>query len=299
MKKVFILANPSSGKKEAEKYAKKVEKQYKEQNWQTTLQFTQEKADISCFAKTACTEKYDTLIALGGDGTISELINAFKEEKTKPKVGIIPTGTVNNVARGLGISTDLDQAVKQLSNSTEQVSDAGQMNDCLFISSVSAGTLPETVWEVSTEEKEKLGPLAYFIEGLKSLNKQKGYSIELEFDGQKPIEFDIALLIIGVSSSILGINSFFEDAQYNDGKLHLFCLKQEKLGEKIMTFSRVLTNNEITNKEDAAFSATFSEATIRLKKDDLHVALDGEKGPSFPLTIKVIPNFVTFLVANN
>jgi len=299
MKKVFILANPSSGKKEAEKYAKQVEEQYKEQNWQTTLQFTQEKADIKRFTKIACKEKYDTLIALGGDGTISELINALKGEKNKPKVGIIPTGTVNNVAQGLGIATDLEQAVKQLSDSTEQVSDVGEINDRLFISSVSAGTIPETAWEVSAEEKEKLGPLAYFVEGLKSLNKQEDYSVELKFDDQEPIELDLTLLIIGVSSSILGIDSFFEDARYNDGKLHLFCLKQGKLSEKFMTFSRVLTNNEITNNDDIAFATTFREVTIRLKKDDLHVALDGEKGPSFPLTIKVIPDFVTFLLANN
>lgn len=293
---MFILANPSSGKKQAEEYAKRTQKLYEENDWDTTIKLTQEKEDISRFTKEACEKEFDILIVLGGDGTVSELVNTLKNMKHKPTIGIIPTGTVNNIAQGLKINSNLDQAVNELVNGSKKPVDIGEINGQFFVSSISAGAIPETVWEVSTEQKEKLGPLAYFIEGLKSLNDNQPYSVEMILDDREPIEIDLSLLVIGVSNSIFGIDYFFDDASYDDKKLHLFCVKQTTLGKQFVTFSRVLTNNEVTSEDNIAFSTTFEQATFQLKQGKTNVALDGEKGPTFPLSVKIHPHFTTFLV---
>lgn len=294
MEKVFILANPSSGKKEAEEYAKIAEKTYKEEGIDAIYQLTEKEEDISHLAKMACDERYHTLIILGGDGTVSQAVDAMKDKENKPTIGIIPTGTVNNIARALGISVNLDQAVSDLINGREKTVDAGEVNDRLFLTSVSAGTIPETIWEVPEEQKENYGSFAYLLEGLKALNNEESYTLELEVDGEKQT-MDLSLLLIGVSNTIFGISRFFDHAHFDDGKLHLFGLKESTFGEKMTTFSRLLTNEEMLEEEGTAFVLPFEKANIRLKSGETHVALDGDKGPTFPLSVRVLPKFVTFL----
>lgn len=298
MKKVYIIANPSSGKKKAEEYAEITKNLFEENGQSAKVKLTRKKEDISSFATEACEANYDTVIIMGGDGTVSELIHSLKDKQNKPKIGIIPTGTVNNIARGLGIDTNLDKAVEALINSVEKVIDVGKINDQLFLSSVSAGSIPENVWEVTDEQKEKYGPIAYLIEGMKSLNNKEVYSFEIEIDGEKQ-DIDLTLLIIGISNSVLGITNFFNTATYDDGKLHMFGLKKTSISEKIFAFSTLFSAQDKFDKEDDfAFVLSFKKAIIRLKNKEAYVALDGEKGPSFPVKIEVLPSFVSFLVPN-
>lgn len=296
MKKVYIIANPSSGKKQAEEYSEIAQNLFEEKGQPAKVKLTQKKEDISSFAAEACDANYDTIIIMGGDGTVSELIHSLKDKQNKPNIGIIPTGTVNNIARGLGIDTNLNRAVEGLVNSVEKVIDVGRINDQLFLSSVSAGSIPENVWEVTDEQKEKYGPIAYLIEGMKSLNNKEVYSFEIEIDGEKQ-DIDLTLLIIGVSNSVLGISNFFNTATYDDGKLHMFGLKKTSISEKIFAFSTLFsTQDKFDEKDDFAFVLNFKKAIIRLKNKEAHVALDGEKGPSFPLTVEVLPSTITVLV---
>lgn len=295
MKDVWIVANPSSGKKQAKEYATIAQKMFEDNNLEVEVRLTEKKEDISQFSKEACKENIDILIVMGGDGTVSELINGMDKEEHKPKVGIIPTGTVNNIAKGIGISSNLNQAVYDLLNTQEKTVDVGKINDRLFLSSVSAGSIPETVWEVSDDLKEKYGPVAYFMEGMKSINNEETYSFEIKVDGEKR-NADLSLLLVGVSNSIVGIQNFFNQATYNDGKLHMFGLKNTSFGEKVTAFSKMLSDEASFMEKDIAFTLDFKKAEISLKEKKINVALDGEKGPEFPILIEVLPDFVQFLV---
>lgn len=298
MKDIMIIANPSSGKKQAEEYAMRAKYLFEDNQRQADVRITECEEDIEKYVKEACKEKYDTVILLGGDGTVSKSGESLKDEKYRPKIGIIPTGTINNIARGLGISTNIDQAVEDLVNCKEQVTDVGMINDRLFLSSISAGSIPETVWEVSKDQKEKLGPLAYFIEGFKSLREEENYSIDMSLDGKK-MKFDLTLLVIGLSNSVAGIPNFFNEAAYDDGYLYLFGLKESTLGEKISVMTSLLNDNEtLSDENNKGFVIPFKEGSFK-SDHNLNVALDGEKGPCFPFDIKILPAFLTFLVPVN
>ncbi|WP_208559915.1 diacylglycerol/lipid kinase family protein [Marinilactibacillus kalidii] len=295
MKEVMIIANPSSGKKMAEEYAIKAQSVFKEQGKDAVIKITEKEADIGTFAREACEEKYEIIVILGGDGTVSGLGDALKEETYRPKIGIIPAGTVNNIARGLGINTNVQQAIEDLGNSVDKKADAGLINDRLFLSSISAGSIPETVWEVSKESKEHFGSLAYFFEGIRSLREEEPFEVTITLDGSEKT-FELSLLLIGLSNSVAGIPNFFKDADYADGKLYLFGLKQSTLGEKISVMTSLFTEDDsLEDEKNTGFVATFKDGHFE-SADGSHVALDGEKGPAFPFDIKVLPSFFTFLV---
>lgn len=296
MKDCIIIANPSSGKKEAKEYAKQAKAFLEKNNKKANIKYTTKKSDISTFAKRASDEHYHTIIVMGGDGTVTELVNGLKEQEHKPVIGIIPTGTVNNIARSLGYFPNPEEAIEQLVEADERKIDVGRINNQLFLSSASAGSIPETVWEVSDEQKEKYGPAAYFFSGIQSLRDEGFYKMTIDLDGEKR-QVDLSLLLIGVSHSIIGIPNFFDHASYDDGKLHLFGLKKTTIGEKIAVLPSLFLNNEEFNEsQDYAFTASFKKATISVEENPAYLAVDGEKGPKFPIEIEVYPRYLRFLV---
>ncbi|WP_423189385.1 diacylglycerol/lipid kinase family protein [Alkalibacterium sp. f15] len=296
MKNILILVNPSSGKKNSGDVAQIAEETFMARGWHCVTRITKQKSDIGKYTTEACAEKIDHLIIMGGDGTVSEALNALNGLSYRPIIGILPTGTANNIAIGWGMSTDIYKAIDQLVYANQEKCDVGEVNGHLFLSSLSSGTLPETVWEVSEEMKKAYGPMAYFLEGIKSLKDEKPYHFELTLDGKK-FEKESTLLLIGVSHSVFGIPRFFSEANKNDGKLHLLSLDQTTLGDKMIILSKLIRNNEETGTMPSSVTiVSFEEATIDLIDDTAHVALDGEKGPDFPLNINVRSGYLTVLI---
>lgn len=293
MKKALILANPSSGKKEGKEMAFYAKEKLAAAGWDCEVKVTQEKKDISSYTTLACKEKKEYLIIIGGDGTVSEVLNALDNHDYNPAIGIIPTGTVNNIAHGFGMELPIEKAVSQLIHSKVEKCDVGSVNGHLFLSSISAGSIPETVWEVSDNMKERYGSLAYFIHGLKSLTNEETHKLIIDLDGQTETR-EVSLLLIGVSHNISGIDHFFEEASMNDGNLHLFLLDKTSLSEKVKVVSKLMSEEEQYLPPEVTIKS-FQRAHFSLKNKEAHVAMDGEKGPNFPLTVKVKPNYLSVL----
>lgn len=295
MKDAMIIANPSSGQKQAEDYAQQAKEILEANGRFATINITESGDDVVKFAQEAARETYNTIIILGGDGTVSLLASSLKDEDYRPEIAILPTGTVNNVARALNIEINLDKAIKDLPNLTPQSIDAGLVNDQVFLSLVSTGTIPESVFEVNEEEKERLGPVAYLVEGIQALNKQKSYRFSLNIDN-KVDEFELDLLLIGVSSSVVGLTNFFKDASYNDGKLHIFGLKKTTLGDRVGSIANWIFDTEkVQNNGVLTVDAKNIKIELLNKDVSTHVAVDGDKGPSFPVEISVLPNYINVL----
>lgn len=296
MKDVMIIANPSSGKRKAEEYADDMEKIFLKHERKVDIKWTEKIEDVSRFSIQASEEAYQLLVIIGGDGTVSEAANGLSNQKYRPAVGIIPAGTVNNIAKGLNIPADPTETIAQMPRFKEKKADVGRVNDRIFLSSVSAGPVPETVWEVSEEQKGKFGQAAYFMEGIKSLRDEETYAMELTID-EKKVDIDLNLLLVGVNSSIAGIPNFFDEAEVDDGKLYLFGLKRSTIGQKLTVLQALLfSNKEFNDMQDVAFTVSFKRAVFTVKNKETFTTVDGDQGPAFPIIVEILPQHFTFLV---
>lgn len=302
MDKLMIIANPSSGQGNGEDIASYIQDELEKESIESFIKVTQSEEDIYKFANEAVENEVPRVFLIGGDGTISHFMNALKDVDNKPEVAIIPTGTMNNVARSLTISVDPYQAANQLINGKPFEADMGLINGDVFTSTISAGPVPESAWQISDEEKEQFGSLAYIVGGIKSMNQNKPYEYKLEIDGNE-MEVNLDLLVIGVSNTIIGYTNFFQGASYNDHRLHLFGLKDATLLKKVFELSKLVSNNDNISDDpegkEHSFIDDFEEIKIDLVNEDTHLTVDGNKGPSFPVHIKVLPNFVTLIVPEN
>lgn len=297
MKKVLIIYNPSSGSKNSEEYASKLKYILKNKKVSTSVYETTGDDNFKSLILNSVNNNYDTIAVLGGDGTVSQIVNVLSTLNVRPTILLLPTGTKNNLAHSLGINLNIDGYLSEIEKREleRKYIDIGKVNDSYFISTVSMGSIPEMAWKTNEEHKEKYGSLGYVFDSFQVLNEEKSFDISLKTDGQEQIIKGVTLLIVGISNSVFGMKTFFEDAQIDDGYLHLYLLKEGSLFSKMSTLVKDVIHKQQDNTEEQSYNLKFKSAVIE-SKPSLSLAVDGEKGPVMPATIDILPKHLTFYV---
>jgi len=138
------------------------------------------------------------VVAIGGDGTISEVISGLMriEERARPALGIIPSGSGNDIARLTGIPTGLSRAFPVLQTGIERAFDVGTCNDRFFFSSFSVG-LDALVVAKTVEYKEHPHStgLALYVRALiyTALHNSNPIRLCIAYDGEPAQERDVML----------------------------------------------------------------------------------------------------------
>ncbi|MDO5758565.1 MAG: diacylglycerol kinase family protein [Rhodobacterales bacterium] len=96
--------------------------------------------DIAPAARRALEDKFDIIVAAGGDGTIAAVASAMQGRSTA--LGIIPLGTFNYFARSLDIPTEIPEAVRLLSDGVRRPVRIARINDRMFLNNASLGAYP-------------------------------------------------------------------------------------------------------------------------------------------------------------
>lgn len=302
MDKVLFIVNPNSGQKNGLEFVQKLQASFDQKNMLTHTYETTGNDDFKTLTKEALQKNIYTVLVLGGDGTISEYVNQIADLDIRPKIILVPLGTTNNLARALLTELDEDKLFRKLESFklTEKQIDVGKMNERYFISTVSVGSIPEIAWKAEDDIKEKFGPFGYIIQGLDTLANQESFDVSMVIDGKEEDYSDVFLLVIGLSNSIFGIPTFFSEAAIDDGKLHLFILKNDSLFNEVSSITQQILNDENrpieSNNEGSNIYTTSFQEGIMNSDSNFNFAVDGEKGPSFPTNFSVFHKHLTFLV---
>ena len=119
--------------------------------------------DVNAAAKQAVSGPHKTIVAAGGDGTVSAV--AAEVTGTKEKVlGILPLGTLNHFARDLHLPLDLEGAVRTIFERNITTVDVGEVNGRVFINNSSLGIYPHIVHRRIIEQMRlRIGKWPAFI----------------------------------------------------------------------------------------------------------------------------------------
>ena len=291
MDTVMLIVNPSSGKELGEQHATHAEEVLRERYGHVDVRFTEKEQDATNFAREAAQKHYQAVIAMGGDGTLNEAVTGLAEATYRPDFGIIPLGTVNDLARALGVPSDPKQAIEALRDAEPTPMDIGKYENGYFMNVIAIGLIAEAVDEVSVEEKTKWGPFAYLIEGVKAFREHSPYELALDStDGQ--FNGEAYLVVIALTNSVGGFENFEPDARLNDGLLHVYIFEELGLKDALQ-----LTPALFTGKLKETDSVT-SFCTKRVKVTSpkaLPVNADGDTGGTLPLTFEVLPSHLNVL----
>ncbi len=282
MQKALVVLNPTSGREESLHYEKKICDQICETHEIEVVKTTCE-GDARRLTEKACREGVDTIVLVGGDGTVNEGINGIAEKPFRPKVGIVPLGTVNDFARALNIPLDADEAIKLLGGPTTYA-DIGKVNDEYFTNVVAIGAIPKAVGEVSIEQKTKLGPAAYLLEGMKAIFDHEPFTVNLSYNGQA-FEKEAVLFLVVLTDSVGGFTTISDEADVTDGRIHCFAIESSSTFKTL----KIATNMLFGSLKDDENVHYFSTDKIDITSNQpLELNVDGDIIGRLPASISVL-----------
>ena len=182
-----VILNPYSNRWNSQKRWPEAEAALKAAGVQFDLAVSQHKGHIVELAEQAIREGCSPIIIAGGDGTLGDALNglaraaASEQEKLGP-VGIMPTGSANDLAYALGLPTDLNEAARVIAKGKTRAMDVGRLNERYFINNSGGGLEPY----VSTKH-EKIhwikGMARYLVAAVQAIMDKPEWQGTLQWDG--------------------------------------------------------------------------------------------------------------------
>ena len=160
---IAIIANPLAGRGRGQKVAQAVQQLLKEQNVDFEMVFTQCAGHAVELADQA-SDKHPVVAALGGDGTVREVLSAIWQKPSA--LGVIPGGTGNDYARGLGIPRETEAALKVLVEGTAAPLDVGLEHGDVFGQLACIGFPVDVIMHVNAHRDGLIKGSAAFLAGV-------------------------------------------------------------------------------------------------------------------------------------
>ncbi len=292
MKKAMVIVNPSSGKEESLQHVRNVEEILREQGYAVTVEETAQELDATRFCVTACQETYDLVVSLGGDGTLHETINGFMDQDHRPKLGVIPLGTVNDFARALQIPLSPELAIRTLTSARVKAVDMGLLNGRMFANVVATGSLAESLSAVSSDDKSMFGTFAYIKEGMKELINHPAHPLIVRYD-DKTWEGESPLFLAALTNSVGGFEKVVPGAAVDDGLLHCFIFKNLNILNTVTASISLFLSNLKDHKDVVYFTAKHVSVS---SAESVSTNVDGEEGPSLPIEVRILPRHIEVIV---
>jgi len=156
-------------------------------------------------ARSAARSGAGVVVAAGGDGTVREVVQGLVglDPGRRPRLGIIPCGTANDLSRAVGLGADAEGALEVLGGGSLRPVDLihceldGTVHHCVNV--VTAGFGGRLHEALDEETKEFWGPLAYLRAGVETWSDTEPWEVVLDIDSATE-ELSLLNLVIGNGS---------------------------------------------------------------------------------------------------
>jgi diacylglycerol kinase (ATP) len=199
-KKAFAIINPATGQQSVRWLIRRLEQRARRRGIEFDYKVTERPEHATELARECCEQEMDIIIAVGGDGTVSEVVTGTIG--TDIAVGIVPTGSTNMIAKDLGIPRRLTPAIDvALGNGTPKPYDVGKIGETTFMHMAGAGYDAQIMHEASSVWKRRIGWPAYLWPAIKHL-RSTSFRVEIEIDG-KAQSTDARMVLCAIGGSIV------------------------------------------------------------------------------------------------
>jgi diacylglycerol kinase (ATP) len=180
-----VILNPYAARWQAESRRADIEDALKSADIDYELALTEAPEHGIALAAEAVQAGFDPIIAAGGDGSISEVVNGMLQaagDGPLPKLGILPLGTANDVIDNLEMSKDLSEAVATIAAGKHRMLDLCEVNGRYFINNAGIGLEPY-VTSIQQRMTYVKGIVRYLLATLSAIARNPQWEMELEWEG--------------------------------------------------------------------------------------------------------------------
>jgi diacylglycerol kinase (ATP) len=238
-------------------------------------------------ARKAVKQGYKTIVAMGGDDTIEAIIRGMAGSKAR--LGMIPVGTANNLAKSLGIPEDVKEACALIASGKFRKLDMGQAKvkkskKIPFFELVMVGIGAEVYPDALHVSKGKLKDLKGLLD--KTFKHETMPKMSVKMNGDSVLQLDTMLTIVS-NVPLIGPNMLVDpDASIDDGLFDILIYPNYNKAQLIEYFAK--STGETAPQDGKIQRYRASRITIK-SKPKLEVMADGVMLGRGKVKIKLLP----------
>lgn len=300
-KDVWIVANPVSG---GGKWGDEKDKvlEFLAPYFRTHVLETTEEITATQQAKKALEEGAELIIAVGGDGTLTEVASVVRN--TDAVMAIIPMGTANSLSQALwGISSKISPVSAACATVIEgrcHAVDVGIVNDQPMLLCTAVGFEEQMISKADRKAKDKLGQLAY-LQGLwQAVNENEVLELEVSLNDEDFETWHTSSLIVANAAPLTTLLAQGKgNPMMDDGKLDLTWLEPQDSGEKHMLSLVELLYSGLTEDNLGGNTGHTQARSVVVRRKDgatMSYVIDGEVYQGDELRVTLEPHALKILI---
>ncbi len=276
-----FIVNPAAARGKAVRVAEKVKNICEDRKMDFQLVYTNKSGDATEFAANA-RDQFDCTVAVGGDGTINEIVNGLMGGNSK--LGIVPVGSGNDFVRALDIPHSLIEVMDILLTMKTQAIDIGKAGNRYFQNGLGIGFDAWVVDETLKVHKLR-GTAIYMYSVLKTIYSYEPPVVKLQYNDVSREE-KFFMITVGNGISLGGGFKLTPNAIVDDGLFDLNIIRNLKKWEiyqnllsvfagKHIYLEQVTTDrtDQLTINSEEGFAAHVDGELLSLNLNSLDVKL--------------------------
>jgi YegS/Rv2252/BmrU family lipid kinase len=224
----YVILNPYAGRWQALKQREALEAALKAVQVDYRLEVTRAPGHATEIAARAVQDGFSPIVAAGGDGTISEVVNGMVQaapDGDLPPLGIIPLGSANDLSDNLGLPKDISGACQGIAGGRVDRIDlcrldwqaAGQRGTRYFDNNAAIGLEPY-ITLIQQRMRRLRGTLRYLVATISGVIQNPSWKMQIEWE-QSAYEGPVTLVTVGNNPRTGGVFYVTPHADPRDGLL--------------------------------------------------------------------------------
>lgn len=245
-------------------------------------------------ARKAVKQGADAVVAVGGDGTIWEVVNGLAGSDIP--LGIIPAGSGNDTPRSLKMEIDPDVAMKQIIRNRSRPVDIVKMNDHFFLNVMGIGLDAEVGHHTQKHRGivKKAGPKGVYLHSVaRVIPGFKPKKLRISIEDKKPKDHELGMVTIGNGTTCGGGFKLTPKAKMDDGKVDLSMVEWPGVPRAVKNIKRYYDGRHL-EKSNVTYKQV-TKLTIESLEGDVAYHIDGEPRFAEHFEIEVVPGGLNIL----
>ncbi|MGE0867956.1 MAG: diacylglycerol kinase family protein [Kofleriaceae bacterium] len=273
---------------------------------------TAARGDATRLTREALRAGAERVIAVGGDGTVNEVVNGFFADGAAiapdATFGLIPFGTGGDFRRTLRLSNDVTAAASVIASNHRKKIDVGKVTFMetpgdasarqavrMFANVASFGS-SGVISRMVEQSGKRLGRLSFLTATLRATWSYKNQRIQLVFDGKDRVEATLNTVAIANARYFGGGMKIAPNAEIDDGSFDVVAIGDLGFTKVLTSSPRLYTGSHINMREVSSRRARVVSAEPIDPGSVVDLEIDGEAPGRLPATFEVVPSALWAIV---
>lgn len=224
--RALVVANPVAGRGKGVKVAQELVEGLRRLGAKTELHLTKGRGDARAWLR-SLDHDVDLVVAVGGDGTVREVLDGLVDPEIP--IAVLPLGTANVMAAELALPRDVDRALEIISAGATAAIDVASVNGHLSFLVTGVGIDGSTVREVEARRRGPITKWSYLPALLRALRVYRSPDLSVEIDG-KSIKEPCSLVLVSNISHYGGFLRLDPKCRLDDGQFEVYLFRGKSIG---------------------------------------------------------------------